>query len=205
MAQPVICAAKRTPIGRFLGGLSRVPSPQLGAYIIEAVLDEVPGAADHVDECIMGCVLQAGLGQNPARQAGLKAGLPDTLNAMTVNKVCGSGLQAVMLAAQSIKAGDNRLVVAGGFENIAAAAVGELAYWRLTGGEEAGEIKPVKADAMVLARDAEAGLRALVARFDDPATPYLARPDAARAPRFSDYEHLARVKEWSDPARGEET
>lgn len=119
--QPVILAAKRTPIGRFFGGLSRVPSPLLGSYAIEAVLNEVPAAKDLVDECIMGCVLQAGLGQNPARQAGLKAGLPDTLNAMTINKVCGSGLQAVMLAAQSIKAGDNDLVIAGGMENMTAA------------------------------------------------------------------------------------
>ncbi|MHC4100767.1 MAG: thiolase family protein [Planctomycetota bacterium] len=121
MTQPVILAAKRTPIGRFLGGLSRVPSPQLGTMAIEAVLAEVPAAKDNVDECIMGCVLQAGLGQNPARQAGLKAGLPDTLNAMTVNKVCGSGLQSAMLAAQSIKAGDNDLVLAGGFENMSLA------------------------------------------------------------------------------------
>ncbi len=118
---PVILAAKRTPVGRFLGGLSRVPSPQLGAYAIQAVLDEVPAAKDHVDEAIFGCVLQAGLGQNPARQAGLKAGLPDTLSAQTINKVCGSGLQAVMTAAQSIKAGDNQLVVAGGFENMSLA------------------------------------------------------------------------------------
>ncbi|MHC4946723.1 MAG: thiolase family protein [Planctomycetota bacterium] len=121
MSSPVILAAKRTPIGRFLGGLSRVPSPQLGAFVIEAVLDAVPAARDHVDECIMGCVLQAGLGQNPARQAGLKAGLPSTLNAQTINKVCGSGLQSAMLAAQSIKAGDNELVVAGGFENMSLA------------------------------------------------------------------------------------
>ena len=71
MTQSVILAAKRTPIGRFLGGLSRVPSPQLGTMVIEAVLDEVPAAKGNVDECIMGCVLQAGLGQNPARQAGL--------------------------------------------------------------------------------------------------------------------------------------
>ncbi|MBL9030710.1 MAG: thiolase family protein [Phycisphaerae bacterium] len=123
-SQPVILAAKRTPIGRFFGGLSKVPSPVLGSYAIRAALDEIGGVATlaaHVDECIMGCVLQAGLGQNPARQAGLKAGLPDTLNAQTVNKVCGSGLQAVMTAAQSIKAGDNRLVVAGGFENMTAA------------------------------------------------------------------------------------
>jgi acetyl-CoA C-acetyltransferase len=121
MSKPVILAAKRTPIGKFFGGLSKVPSPVLGSYAIKAALDAVPGAAAMVDECIMGCVLQAGLGQNPSRQAGLKAGLPDTLSAVTVNKVCGSGLQAVMQAAQSIKAGDNALVVAGGFENMTAA------------------------------------------------------------------------------------
>ncbi|MBL8763759.1 MAG: thiolase family protein [Phycisphaerae bacterium] len=118
---PVILAAKRTPIGRFLGGLSKVPSPVLGSYAVRAALEAAPGSAGHIDECIMGCVLQAGLGQNPARQAGLKAGLPDTLSAKTINKVCGSGLEAVMLAAQSIKAGDNQLVVAGGFENMTAA------------------------------------------------------------------------------------
>ena len=121
MPQPVILAAKRTPVGRFMGGLSRTPSPTLGSLAIEAALDDVPAAKDHVDECIMGCVLQASLGQNPARQAGLKAGLPDSLNAQTVNKVCGSGLQAVMTAAQSIKAGDNHLVVAGGMENMSLA------------------------------------------------------------------------------------
>jgi len=121
---PVILSAKRTPVGKFFGGLSKVPSPQLGAYAIAAAFESLGGLAKHaaaVDECIMGCVLQAGLGQNPARQAGLKAGLPNTLNAQTINKVCGSGLQAVMLAAQSIKAGDNQLVVAGGFENMTAA------------------------------------------------------------------------------------
>lgn len=118
---PVILAAKRTPIGKFFGGLSKVPSPVLGSYALKAALDVVPGAAGSVDEVIMGCVLQAGLGQNPARQAALKAGLPDTMSAQTINKVCGSGLQAVMLAAQSIKAGDNQLVGAGGFENMTAA------------------------------------------------------------------------------------
>lgn len=118
MTTPVILAAKRTPIGRFFGGLSKVPSPVLGSYAIQALFAEQPAIKDHVDECIMGCVLQAGLGQNPARQAGLKAGLPDTLSAVTVNKVCGSGLQAVMQAAQSIKAGDNSLVIAGGFESM---------------------------------------------------------------------------------------
>jgi acetyl-CoA C-acetyltransferase len=127
MPNAVILAAKRTPIGRFMGGLSRVPSPVLGSYVAKAVLDEVPAARDHVDEAIFGCVLQAGLGQNPARQAGLLSGesggpgLPTTLSAQTINKVCGSGLQSVMLAAQSIKAGDNQLVLAGGFENMSAA------------------------------------------------------------------------------------
>ena len=121
MTTPVILAAKRTPVGKFFGGLSKVHSPILGSYAIKAALDAVPGAAAHVDECIMGCVLQAGLGQNPSRQAGLKAGLPDTLNAVTINKVCGSGLQAVTQAAQTIRAGDNHLVIAGGFENMTAA------------------------------------------------------------------------------------
>jgi acetyl-CoA C-acetyltransferase len=118
---PVIIAAKRTPIGRFFGGLSKVPSPQLGAYAIQALFADAPQLKGAVDEVIMGCVLQAGLGQNPARQAGLKAGLPDTLSAQTINKVCGSGLQAVMNAAQSVKAGDNQVVIAGGFENMTAA------------------------------------------------------------------------------------
>ncbi|HWB20040.1 MAG TPA: thiolase family protein [Phycisphaerales bacterium] len=119
--KPVILGAKRTPVGRFFGGLSKVPSPVLGSYAIKAALEAVPSAKGAIDECIMGCVLQCGLGQNPARQAGLKAGLPNTLSAQTINKVCGSGLQAVMLAAQSIKAGDNQCVVAGGFENMTAA------------------------------------------------------------------------------------
>ena len=116
--QPVIVAARRTPVGRFFGGLSRVPAPQLGAFAIEAVLSDSGIDASSVDECMMGCVLQAGLGQNPARQAALKGGLPDTISAVTINKVCGSGLQSVMQAAQSIKAGDNNIVVAGGMENM---------------------------------------------------------------------------------------
>ena len=120
---PVILAAKRTPIGKFFGGLSKVPSPLLGSYAIQGIFAENPAIAaaaksGAVDEVIMGCVLQAGLGQAPARQAALKAGMPDTTSAVTVNKVCGSGLQAVMQAAQSIKAGDNQLVIAGGFENM---------------------------------------------------------------------------------------
>ncbi len=115
---PVIVGAKRTPVGRFLGGLSRVPSPQLGAFAIESVLRESGIDITSVDECIMGCVLQAGVGQNPARQAALMAGLPESISAVTVNKVCGSGLQSVMQAAQSINAGDNSVVVAGGMENM---------------------------------------------------------------------------------------
>lgn len=121
MSNPVIVAARRTPIGKFFGGLSKVPSPVLGSYALGAVLGDVPGAKEHVDEVLMGCVLQAGLGQNPARQAALKAGLPDTMSAMTVNKVCGSGLEAVMRAAAAIKAGDAECVLAGGMENMTAA------------------------------------------------------------------------------------
>ncbi len=122
---PVILAAKRTPIGKFFGGLSKVPSPVLGSYALKAAMDALPGGsaalAAAIDEAIFGCVLQAGVGQNPARQVALKASLPDTISAQTINKVCGSGLQAVMLAAQSIKAGDNQLVAAGGIENMTGA------------------------------------------------------------------------------------
>ncbi len=115
---PVILAARRTPIGRFLGGLSRVPSPELGAIAIEAALADAGVAANAVEEVFMGCVLQAGVGQNPARQAALKAGIPDTVTAVTVNKVCGSGLESVMQAARAIKAGDVSVAVAGGMENM---------------------------------------------------------------------------------------
>ena len=118
MTSSVIISARRTPVGRFFGGLSRVPSPQLGAFAIEAAMSSSGVPTDRVDECIMGCVLQAGLGQNPARQAALKAGLPVSISAQTINKVCGSGLQSVMTADQSIRAGDNQVVVAGGLENM---------------------------------------------------------------------------------------
>ncbi len=113
-----IAAARRTPIGKFMGGLARVPAPTLGSYVVNALFEQVPGAKVHVDECIMGNVLQAGVGQNPARQVALLAGLPASTSAVTVNKVCGSGLQAVMQAAQSIRAGDNDVVLAGGIENM---------------------------------------------------------------------------------------
>ncbi len=118
---PVIVAAKRTPVGKFMGGLSKVPSPVLGSYAIKAALDAVPAAKDHIEEVVMGCVLQAGLGQNPARQAALKAGLPVSMNCWTVNKVCGSGLQAVMLIAQAIKAGDIDAGIGGGLESMSLA------------------------------------------------------------------------------------
>jgi acetyl-CoA C-acetyltransferase len=115
---PVIVAARRTPIGKFFGSLARVPAPVLGSYAIKALLEDAPAAKGHVETCFMGNVLQAGLGQNPARQAALKAGIAETVNAVTVNKVCGSGLEAVMQAANMIRLGDAQCVVAGGMENM---------------------------------------------------------------------------------------
>lgn len=117
----VIVAARRTPIGRFLGGFTRMPATDLGAFAIRAVLDDVPAIKDQLDELIMGHVLQAGAGQNPARQAGLKAGLGNDLIAMTVNKVCGSSIKTTALAAQAIKAGDGQCYIAGGMENMSRA------------------------------------------------------------------------------------
>ncbi|MBA3656375.1 MAG: acetyl-CoA C-acetyltransferase [Gemmatimonadaceae bacterium] len=116
--QPVIVSATRTPIGKFLGALSPVTAPELGAIVIREALRRANVPADQVDEVIMGHVVQGGTGQAPARQAMLKAGVPATVPALTINKVCGSGLKAVMLAAQSIKAGDQRVVVAGGQESM---------------------------------------------------------------------------------------
>src|SRR5688572_20367446 len=111
---PVIVAAARTPIGKFLGGLSSLSAPELGAIAIREALRRAKVSPDDVEEVIMGQVLQGGSGQAPARQAALKAGVPASVSALTINKVCGSGLKAVMLAAQSIKAGDKQVVVAGG-------------------------------------------------------------------------------------------
>jgi acetyl-CoA C-acetyltransferase len=116
--QPVIVSATRTPIGKFLGGLSSLTAPELGAIVIREALRRANVPADQVEEVIMGQVVQGGAGQAPARQAMLKAGIPATVPALTVNKVCGSGLKAVMLAAQSIKAGDQQVVVAGGQESM---------------------------------------------------------------------------------------
>lgn len=108
----------RTPIGRFLGGLSPLTAPQLGALVIRNAAQRAGIAVQEVDDVIMGNVVGAGAGQAPARQAAVHGGIPANIPAMTINKVCGSGLKAVMLAAQSIKAGDARLVVAGGMESM---------------------------------------------------------------------------------------
>ncbi|HWJ22341.1 MAG TPA: acetyl-CoA C-acetyltransferase [Gemmatimonadaceae bacterium] len=116
--QPVIVAAARTPIGKFLGALSTLSAPDLGAVAIRAALERSGVDAADVQEVIMGNVVQGGVGQAPARQASLKSGLPATVSALTINKVCGSGLKAVMLASQGIKAGDSRVVVAGGQESM---------------------------------------------------------------------------------------
>jgi acetyl-CoA C-acetyltransferase len=116
--QPVIVGAARTPIGRYLGGLASLSAPELGAIAIRAALERSGVAPAAVQEVIMGHVLQGGTGQAPARQAMLKAGVPSTVSALTVNKVCGSGLKAVMLAAQAIKAGDAQVIVAGGQESM---------------------------------------------------------------------------------------
>ncbi len=116
--QPVIVAAARTPIGKFLGSLAALQAPELGAVAIRAALQRSGVVADDVQEVIFGNVIQGGVGQAPARQAAMKAGLPATISSLTINKVCGSGLKAVMLAAQSIKAGDRQVVIAGGQESM---------------------------------------------------------------------------------------
>lgn len=121
MTEVVIVSAVRTPIGAFQGALKDISAPTLGSIVIKEALNRVQLDPSTVDEVIMGNVLAAGLGQNPARQASIQAGLPYTVPAMTINKVCGSGLKAVHLAAQAIIAGDAEVVVAGGFENMSQA------------------------------------------------------------------------------------
>jgi acetyl-CoA C-acetyltransferase len=121
MEEIVIVGAARTAIGKFGGSLAGVPAARLGAHIIRKVLERAGVAPDQVSEVIMGQVLTAAVGQNPARQAAIWAGLPDMVPAMTINKVCGSGLKAAMLGAQSIANGDADIVVAGGQENMSAA------------------------------------------------------------------------------------
>ena len=118
MSSPVIVSAARTPIGKFLGALSSLSAPELGAVAIRSAVERADVPGSEIEEVLMGNVVQGGVGQAPARQAAIKAGLPATIPAATINKVCGSGLKAVMLAAQSIKAGDQQVVVAGGQESM---------------------------------------------------------------------------------------
>jgi acetyl-CoA C-acetyltransferase len=116
--EAVIIGAARTPVGKFLGSLKGFSAPQLGSIVVREAVKRAGVKPEDVDEVIMGCVIQAGLGQNPARQAALKGGLPNTVSAVTVNKVCGSGLKAVMMAAQGVQLGDTDIVVAGGMESM---------------------------------------------------------------------------------------
>ena len=118
MKEALIVSATRSPIGKFQGGLSAFRAPDLGALAVREAVQRAGVDASDVDEVILGNVLQAGLGQNPARQAALGGGIPDSVGAMTINKVCGSGLKSVMLAAQAIRAGDAECLVAGGFESM---------------------------------------------------------------------------------------
>jgi acetyl-CoA C-acetyltransferase len=118
--QTFIVSAARTPIGKFGGALAAVPATQLGGVAIRAAVERagLDPATAQIDDVLMGQVLQAGAGQAPARQAALKAGLPDTTSATTINRVCGSGLKSIMLAAAEIRAGDAEVVVAGGMESM---------------------------------------------------------------------------------------
>jgi acetyl-CoA C-acetyltransferase len=121
MEEVLIIGGARTPIGTFQGSLSSLTAPQLGSIAIKAALERSGVAPDQVDEVLMGCVLQGGLGQAPARQASLGAGLPNSIPCTTVNKVCGSGMKTAMMAAQAIKLGDEQVVVAGGMESMSQA------------------------------------------------------------------------------------
>src|SRR5512136_2587433 len=116
--EPVIVSAVRTPIGRFLGMLSSLPAHTLGGLAIKAAMDRVQLDPALIDEVILGQVVQAGVGQAPARQALIKGGVPPEVGALTINKVCGSGLKAAMLGAQAIKAGDADIILAGGMESM---------------------------------------------------------------------------------------
>ena len=118
MQDVVIVSAVRTAVGKFQGALAEMSAVQLGALVVREAVRRAGVSASDVDECVMGCVLPAGLGQNPARQAALQGGLADTVSALTINMVCGSGLKAVALAAQSIMTGAAEIVVAGGMESM---------------------------------------------------------------------------------------
>ena len=121
MREVVIASAARTAIGSFGGTLKTIPAVELGAIVVKEAINRAGIKPEQVEEVVLGNVIQAGLGQNPARQATLKAGIPDEVPAMTINKVCGSGLRTVALAAQMIKAGDADIVVAGGMESMSQA------------------------------------------------------------------------------------
>ncbi|HUG90837.1 MAG TPA: acetyl-CoA C-acetyltransferase [Planctomycetaceae bacterium] len=134
MNRAFLLAAARTPIGKFLGAFSQTPATELGAIVVREVLRRAAIEPSQVDEVILGNVIGAGLGQAPARQSALRAGLPPTVAALTINKVCGSGLKAVMLADQAIRAGDARVIVAGGMENMTLAphlARGARSGWKM--------------------------------------------------------------------------
>jgi len=118
---PVIAGAVRTPIGAFMGALSSVPATELGAIVMRESIVRAGVPADQVDDVLLGCILQAGLGQGPARQAAIAAGIPDSVPATTINMLCGSGLRAVGIAAQAVRAGDAGVVMAGGMENMSRA------------------------------------------------------------------------------------
>ncbi|MFI5179577.1 MAG: beta-ketoacyl synthase N-terminal-like domain-containing protein, partial [Vicinamibacterales bacterium] len=118
MRESVIVSAVRTPTGKFLGGLKDLPAPSLGALVVSEAVRRAGIDPKSVDECILGNVVSAGIGQAPARQAALKGGLDNGVGALTINKVCGSGLKAVMLAAQGIATGDIDIAVAGGMESM---------------------------------------------------------------------------------------
>src|ERR1700742_1751073 len=144
MKDVVIVAAVRTPVGKFQGAFAEMTAVQLGAIAVREAVKRAGIDPASVDECLMGCVLPAGLGQNPARQAALQGGLPDTVSAMTINMVCGSGLKAVALAAQAVMAGDAELVVAGGMESMSNAP-----YWMPKGRKGFRMCDSVVVDAMV--------------------------------------------------------
>src|SRR5215210_3294279 len=116
--EAVIISAVRTPVGKFQGALKGFKATELGAMVVGEAVRRAGVKPEEVDEVIMGCVIQAGLGQNPARQAALKGGIPFGVSAVTINKVCGSGLKAVMMAAQGVQLGDADIVVAGGMESM---------------------------------------------------------------------------------------
>src|SRR4026208_1260951 len=116
--EAVIISAVRTPVGKLLGSLKSFTATELGALVVRESVKRAGVKPEDVDEVIMGCVIQAGLGQNPARQAALPGDIPFGVSAVTINKVCGSGLKAVMMAAQSVRLGDAEIVVAGGMESM---------------------------------------------------------------------------------------